>query len=105
MKDFETHPHAKNMLLYARDATESRKPWIRWQFRPDISGLWLDCFTHPRWHKDLEYRRKIKTHVVNGFEVPAPEGKPPPLGGYYYVADPTADYFCEKIMWDGDDFD
>src|SRR5699024_3213762 len=71
----DAHPHADNMALYVEDARETPKPWLRWQLRYKLGGKWEDCYTHPDWSPFWEYRRKpaIKTHVVNGFEVPAPE--------------------------------
>ena len=68
------HVHADLMLQYAQDAQETDKPWLNWEFRA-TSKLWIDCNNSPSWDVVLEYRRKRKTHVVNGKEVAAPLDK------------------------------
>jgi len=103
----DAHPHADNMALYVEDARETPKPWLRWQLRYKLGGKWEDCYTHPDWSPFWEYRRKpaIKTHVVNGFEVPAPETEPLALGHHYYVPDPVSVYFFRKCEWENNTFD
>lgn len=63
------HVHAESMALYADYAKSYAEPWKLWQIKGD-DGVWWDCNTHPRWMSALEYRRKPKTHIVHGVEVP-----------------------------------
>lgn len=108
MKGFETHselgphPHAESMALYARDAMETEEPWLRWQLQT-LTGLWVDCTAHPAWHQRLKYRRKpvARTHMVNGFEVPAPPAAPPRVGESYYAVAPDAPLFFRIHSWTG----
>jgi hypothetical protein len=53
------HPHADNMLLYAKDAAETDKPWVRWECREGVAGAsWFDLRNHPSWQASCVYRRK-----------------------------------------------
>lgn len=63
------HAHAESMALYAEDAKTTDKPWELWQVK-DKDGVWWPCTHHPIWGAATEYRRKPKTHTVNGVEVP-----------------------------------
>lgn len=63
------HVHADLMALYAEDAKTTDKPWELWQVK-DKDGVWWECKNNPLWGGDTEYRRKPKTHIVNGVEVP-----------------------------------
>src|SRR5699024_8688508 len=98
----DAHPHADNMALYVEDARETPKPWLRWQLRYKLGGKWEDCYTHPDWSPFWEYRRKpaIKTHVVNGYELTAPETEPLAHGQEYYVADPNANALHSERKWE-----
>lgn len=51
------HIHAKEMMLYAQDATETNEPWTRWEVF-DIAGKWMDCLSSPLWLHSRIYRRK-----------------------------------------------
>ncbi len=68
------HVHADLMVEYAKDAQTTDKPWFLWEFRA-TSTLWISCSSSPSWDVVLEYRRKRKTHIVNGKEVAAPLDK------------------------------
>lgn len=52
------HPHAELMALYAKDATETDKPWERWEWFHSHSNKWLQCSKHPSWQFSNKYRRK-----------------------------------------------
>ena len=52
------HPHAELMALYAKDATETDKPWERWEWLHSHSNKWLQCSKHPSWQFGNKYRRK-----------------------------------------------
>lgn len=66
------HKHADLMLLYAKDAKETSEPWKLWQYRNinTINQDWLDMKQNPDWNIFCEYRKKPKTHIVNGVEIP-----------------------------------
>ena len=51
------HTHANAMLDYAMDATETDKPWERWEFC-SLGCDWIPLTTNPEWNKHHEYRRK-----------------------------------------------
>lgn len=63
------HIHADLMALYAEDAKTTDKPWELWEFK-DVDGVWWRNPHHPIWGTGTEYRRKPKTHIVHGVEVP-----------------------------------
>lgn len=82
------HPHAESMLLYAQDAFETDKPWERWEYQTTHTD-WEALSDHPSWHKCCGYRRKPKTILVNGTEVPEPVRKPLNFVESYWIAMPT----------------
>lgn len=63
------HVHADLMALYAEDAKTTDKPWKLWQVK-DKDGVWWECKNNPLWGGDTEYRRKPKTKLINGVEIP-----------------------------------
>jgi len=76
------HVHADLMLEYAKDAQETDKPWERWEyFRKEV---WHQHRDNPSWFVDVKYRRKPKTILINGFEVPEPVREPLKYGTSYY---------------------
>lgn len=89
------HPHAKIMAAYAEDAKTTDKPWELWQF--NTTGEWRDLTCNPTFATHLKYRRKPKTHTVNGVEVPdlrIDSNK----GGSFYLADPTEPEFTFNYL-------
>lgn len=102
------HPHAELMMAYAEDAKTNAEPWKLWQSRnwqqkPDESS-WIDCKFMPEWDIHCEYRRKPKTHLVHGVEVPDLRIKPDPDKGYY-APHVTIDNLVVEFCNDGDHFD
>lgn len=81
------HKHAALMALYAQDASETDEPWKRWE--SCVLGQWTALAQNPHWYPDREYRRKPKTIMVNGFEVPAPLDKVQ-VGTTVYIASPAS---------------
>lgn len=74
------HVHADLMAEYAKDAQTTDKPWLLWEGRFTFPREkeykdWTPLNKHPIWDTDTEYRRKRKTHIVNGKEVAAPLDK------------------------------
>ena len=83
------HVHAELMAQYAEDAREHEEPWKLWEIKGD-DGVWKSCYTHPVWSNTTEYRRKPKTHTVNGVEIPDLRIKPIP-GQVYLYPDPSSE--------------
>ena len=79
------HIHAAAMAEYAKDATETDKPWERWEV--SFSGGFIGVTGHPNWSVNHEYRRKHKTTLINGHEVPEPCRTPLQDDVFYWVPD------------------
>ena len=52
------HPHAELMALYAKDATETDKPWERWEWFDPFLDKWTVCINFLSWSDRVKYRRK-----------------------------------------------
>lgn len=63
------HVHSESMLLYAEDAKTHTEPWKLWQMK-SVDGVWRECEAHPMWVSATEYRRKPKTKLIHGVEIP-----------------------------------
>jgi len=50
------HVHADKMLLYAQDAQETEKPWVRWELAGSVN-TWNAMQMHPAWLPLTMYRR------------------------------------------------
>lgn len=87
MKQIKGHVHAESMALYAEDAKTHAEPWKLWQIKTG-SFDWIDCKFGPSWDSSCDFRRKPKTHTVNGVEVPDLRIKPKD-GEPYYSPNPT----------------
>ncbi len=100
------HVHAALMLQYAQDAAETSEPWRRWEGRPvGTDGEWRSSETNPGWLPHYEYRRKPRTHTVNGFEVPEPMRDAPQRGARYWVPVIDAEDYAASTYWSGADHD
>ena len=80
--------HAELMTKYAEDAQTHAEPWKLWQFKVK-DGVWCDCPRNPHWMVTTEYRRKPKTNIINGVEVPDLRVLPK-YGDSYWCPDPTS---------------
>lgn len=80
----KAHKHAALMAEYAKDAAETEQPWRRWEVN-GVSGKFRDCTEHPLWSNHMQYRRKVRTININGFEVPEPLREAPEVGTAFYV--------------------
>ena len=81
------HIHAELMALYAEDAKTHVEPWKLWEiYHP--KGGWRGIGCNPTWASGLKYRRKPKTHIVHGAEIPELRVTPE-HGDCYYLANPT----------------
>lgn len=63
------HVHAENMALYAEDALTNPEPWKLWQIKSGSSD-WISCQFSPAWDPGCQFRRKPKTKLINGVEIP-----------------------------------
>lgn len=100
----KSHPHAESMFLYAQDALETDKPWERWECKDAVEG-WYSLTDHPMWGLYLIYRRKPKTILVNGIEVPEPVRKPLKEAETYWLAVPTNPRRALQTVWSDDEDD
>lgn len=82
------HIHADLMAQYAEDAKTTDKPWELWEFK-DSDGNWWNCNHVILWCLTLKYRRKTKTHIVNGVEIPDLRVTPE-YGEDYFIANPLS---------------
>lgn len=83
------HVHAELMAQYAEDARSHAKPWMLWQIKRE-AGVWENCRRHPSWAVTTEFRRKPKTHTVNGVEI-IDLRVTPELEQYYWYPDPSGE--------------
>ena len=96
------HIHAAAMAEYAKDALETVKPWERWEFscqKQEYKTLW----DHPTWHEKNKYRRKHKTILINGHEVPEPHRTPLKDGEVYWALSLFSG--AASLRWKDDNFD
>lgn len=95
------HIHAENMKLYAQDAAETDDPAARWEFQSAYTdGKWTSLpADHPQWDERAFYRRKPRTHMVNGFEVPEPMREAPIDGTLVWLSAPHIDDYCASLTW------
>ena len=97
------HKHAESMAMYAEDALVTDKPWELWQYKS--ANSWRDYFhDHPRWCTDFEYRRKPKTIIINGFEVPEPMRVLPAFDDNYFYPHLFSGG-VRRFSWEGDEMD
>ena len=90
------HVHAELMAQYAEDAKTHAEPWKLWQTKGD-SHIWWDCRAHPMWWSDTEYRRKPKTKMIHGVEIPVFEFTPK-VGEKYYAANVDVHEFFDQWL-------
>ena len=85
------HIHAAAMAEYAKDAAETDMPWERWEFSMN-SQDYKSLHKHPSWGESNKYRRKPKTILINGHEVPEPCRTPLDIDDEYW----TFIFFAEE---------
>ena len=100
------HIHAAAMAEYAKDALETDMPWERWEISITESGdEYRNLLGHPDWAVTRKYRRKPKTILINGHEVPEPCRTPLEIGDTYW----TFTFFflagVIEVYWDDDSED
>ena len=80
------HIHAAAMAEYAKDAIGTDMPWERWEVSMTESGdEYRNLFGHPDWAVTRKYRRKPKTILINGHEVPEPHRTPLDIDDVYWT--------------------
>lgn len=100
------HPHAELMMAYAEDAKTHAEPWKLWQVKDKyMDNVWLNLNGDPIWHDFLSFRRKPKTHLVHGVEVPDLRVKPSLGENYYYPLPTSPNLVRQTIFIHGDDGD
>lgn len=99
------HIHADLMIQYAKDATETDKPWDRWEIYSEVNDRWEHLKCQAFFTENYQYRRKPDVIKINGFEVPAPLKVAPKIGTAYSYANPSLEDFHITYTWDNDDFD
>ena len=98
------HIHAAAMAEYAKDAIETDMPWERWEVSMTESGdEYRNLLGHPDWVVTRKYRRKPKTILINGHEVPEPHRTPLKDGEVYWAL--TLFSRATSLRWKDDDFD
>ena len=99
------HIHAAAMAEYAKDAAETDTPWERWEFSYGGKkvGAFFSLAEHPNWDADREYRRKAKTLLINGHEVPEPCRTPLKDGEVYWTISLVGG--STSSLWQGDGID
>lgn len=95
------HVHAELMAQYAEDARTHAEPWKLWECR-EPGGKWAPVGAWIPWVPSAEYRRKPKTHIVNGVEIPDLRVTQK-HGDHFYLADPVSLYFFTLLEDDEDD--
>lgn len=87
------HPYAELMMQYAEDAKTNAEPWLLWEMKVTFNGghQWMPLdkrtfFTFT----EKEYRRKPKTKLIHGVEVPEFNFHPSKNGDRYYTPSVTA---------------
>ena len=98
------HIHAAAMAEYAKDAAETDMPWERWEVSITESGdEYRNLLGHPDWAVTRKYRRKPKTILINGHEVPEPCRTPLKDGEVYWTISIVGG--STSSLWKGDVID
>ncbi len=98
------HIHAAAMAEYAKDAAETDMPWERWEISMTESGdEYRNLLGHPDWAVTRKYRRKPKTILINGHEVPEPHRTPLNDGEVYWALSLFSG--ATSLSWADYDFD
>lgn len=98
------HPHAELMAQYALVAKTNPEPWREFEFYGECSMGWIECKGPMNFNPRGRYRRKPKTKLIHGVEVPDISFMPKDGVNYYRpdISDISlfkADCFC--LRFDG----
>ena len=98
------YKHADLMLLYAKDAAETDKPWERWEILRGKS--WCDLTENPTWIEHMEYRRKPQVIRVGRHEFPRPITFIPQKDTIYWsIRLQFKGYAPNELIWSDDETD
>lgn len=94
------HIYAELMAQYAEDAKAYAEPWKLWELGCTVDDMevWFDLDCNPPWDYELKFRRKLKTRIVHGAEIPDISITPEYLQSYWYPA-PSTDGFCHQTRY------
>lgn len=97
------HPHHELFEAAARGEAEQfeakHSTWREFESAAvNLAGL----YSHPH---EWIVQRKQKTHVVNGWEVPAPMVEAPPLGAEFWTEDSSSGSWAFSRIWSGCTYD
>lgn len=81
--------HADLIAQYLEDANECEEPWLQWQYKHPLSVEWTDATSPLPFLPAYEYRRKPRTILINGLEVPEPVREPLEIRQGYWLAEST----------------
>jgi hypothetical protein len=102
------HVYADLMKQYAEDATETDKPWERWQTRWDAPHVreWVNCVedTH-MFNIKRQFRPKPKLVTINGYDIYLNTTKPKNSETYYLVDVSSPNKYTEYVWYDEPDCD
>lgn len=97
-----THPHAEILRAIADgvplsefEVTSSGRCWLNVKDAKITDWVFRDP-------QQWQVRRKPRTHVVNGFTVPAPMDKAPEFGDMYFIPDVLDEIFYAGPEWGQD---
>ena len=99
------HPHAEVLRAIADGVPLSE---FELTCHPNEKDVWDNMGNGTKWgswiHNPEEWlvRRKQRTHVVNGFTVPAPMDKAPEFGDMYFIPELPDEFFYAEVKWRND---
>ena len=93
----------KEKIMYGEDYSRQDNPWMLWEYLSPRNTKYHPLTTDPLWIPTCKYRRKLKTVVVNGVELVAPETEAPAVGVTFWLANNTTTNWAKALLWDGGD--
>ena len=96
-----THPHAEVLRAIADGVPLSEFEARYLKNKNDLlySELSEDFGSAMRQPEQWQVRRKPRTHVVNGFTVPAPMDKEPGHDDMYFIPELLDEFFYAEVKW------
>lgn len=95
------HIHAELMAQYAEDARTTDRPWELWEGK-NLFNKWVPLPFTPVWETNREYRRKPKTKLIHGVEIPDISFTPAKCEMYYYPYTRSPELFGEFLCCEVD---
>lgn len=88
--------HDELILQYALDAQTHAEPWLLWEVYD--SNVWFPLFSHPKWRKNNQYRRK----PIDGTK---PLREAPAIGQEYFTPSLTMEQLANRHSWEDREYD